>query len=76
MNWRIEAQQLAKLAKKSETRIGGMGYSSPLEGYIRCACFIKKLYNDLEILKKSVNLGQYSLSNKIIENYKIKVDSY
>ena len=25
MNWRIEAQQLAKLAKKSETRIGGMG---------------------------------------------------
>lgn len=54
MNRRIEVQQLAKLAKKSETRIGGMGYSSPLEGYIRCACFIKKLYNDLEILKKKV----------------------
>ncbi len=57
MNRRIEAQQLAKLAKKSETRIGGMGYSSPLEGYIRCACFIKKLYNDLEILKKKCKFG-------------------
>lgn len=72
MNWRIEAQQLAKLAKKSETRAEKILYGAVVVAVL-ANFFSKKLNNNLEIWNGlSILRSNYNFNDNFNDKFNLK----